>query len=171
MSFIKFTYITLTAIAISFANLEAKADVEYTYQYYQGFGISGGVHGWNHFGFESGLAYNKILIGGLIGGGYTLKSSYEKEFYFNTDALKIGGGIYGYVMFYMLYLGLNEVNYFHEGTTYACFRPEIGYGMGLANITYARNLAGKNTTGFISRNLISLNFFIPVKNKKIPAPD
>ncbi len=139
--------------------------MNYGSSYYHGFGLTGSLYGFKSYGYNFGIGYNSIQLDGIGGGGGIFRAEYENCNTLDVSALKIGGGVYFYALFIMGYIGLSEVNYFHNGATYVSIRPEIGYGIGFFNLTYSRNISGKSADDLIPKNLFSVNVFIPILNK------
>lgn len=130
---------------------------------YQGFGITGNFQGFKFYSWGIGVGYNSILT--ISNMGIILKADYERTPSVNLNALKFHIGGYIYERLIMIYIGIGEVNCFREGTPYIAIRPEIGYGIGFCQITYGRNIADQKAHKWISKNTITLGFYIPIKNK------
>lgn len=132
-------------------------------QRYHGFGITGNFQGFRFYSWGVGIGYNSILTMSKM--GIILKADYERTPSVNMNAVKFHIGGYIYERFFMIYLGVGEVNYFREGTPYLAIRPEIGYGVGFCHFTYGRNIADQKAHQWIPRNTFTLGFYIPIKNK------
>jgi len=136
---------------------------------YNGFGFTASVQVFRYFGWGLGIGYHYLESDRHYLGGSLLKIEYENCSALKTQFIKAGGSVYFYQNFISLLAGMNVLSCFHEQATYYGVRPEIGYGVGFLNITYGRNILGKNTAEFVSKNMFSVNFYIPVKNKSCAA--